>query len=172
MIQIYRFRATRKRQEKMAKAAREKDGKPRVSAGTAAIEHELATLARVLEAAQRKRAYPLERAEFIILRRLAEAGPQNVGALARALLLDDSTMTRQVAALEEKKLVARRPDPADRRAGLIAVTPAGEKAMEEMRGLRAARIGGYVAKWTEAERRTLARLLARLNATLIESLSG
>lgn len=140
--------------------------------GVAAIEHELVTLARVLEAAKRKRAYPLERAEFIILRRLAEVGPQNVGALARALLLDDSTMTRQVASLEEKKLAERRPDPADRRAGLIAVTPAGERAMREMRDLRAARISGYVAGWTEAERRTLGNLLARLNATLIEELSG
>jgi hypothetical protein len=44
--------------------------------------------------------------------------------------------------------------------------------MAEMRDLRAARISGYVATWTEAERRTLARLLARLNATLIESLSA
>jgi DNA-binding MarR family transcriptional regulator len=138
----------------------------------AAIEHELVTLARVLEAAQRKRAYPLERAEFIILRRLVEAGPQNVGALARALLLDGSTMTRQVAVLEEKGLVERRPDPADRRAGLVAATPAGESAMAEMRDLRAGRISDYVATWTEAERRTLARLLARLNATLIESLSA
>jgi DNA-binding MarR family transcriptional regulator len=172
MIQIYRFGTARKRREKMANTARETGGKPGVSPGTAAIEHELATLARVLEAAQRKRAYPLERAEFIILRRLAEAGPQNVGALARALLLDDSTMTRQVAALEEKKLVARRRDPADRRAGLVAVTPAGKKAMREMRDLRAARIGGYVAGWSEAERRTLGDLLARLNARLIESLSG
>jgi DNA-binding MarR family transcriptional regulator len=155
----------------MAKAAGRAGGEPRVSAGAAAIEHELVTLARVLEAAQRKRAYPLERAEFIILRQLAEAGPQSVGTLARTLLLDDSTMTRQVAALEEKKLVARRPDPSDRRAGRVAATAAGQKAMAEMRDLRAARIAGYVADWTEAERQTLAGLLARLNATLIESLS-
>jgi DNA-binding MarR family transcriptional regulator len=162
----------------MAKAARKAGtaafvgGAARASPGVAAIEHELATLARVLEAAQRKRAYPLERAEFIILRRLVEAGPQNVGALARALLLDGSTMTRQVAVLEEKGLVERRPDPADRRAGLVAARPAGERAMAGMRDLRAARISSYVAGWTEAERRTLGRLLARLNATLTEELSG
>ena len=125
-----------------------------------------------VEAVQRRRAYPLERAEFIILRQLAEAGPQSVGALARALLLDDSTMTRQVAALEQKGLAERRPDPTDRRAGLIAVTPPGEKAMREMRILRAARISRYVAGWTDAERRMLGTLLARLNATLIEELSG
>lgn len=147
-------------------------GAEKVPPGVAAIEHELMTLARVLEAAQRKRRYPLERAEFIILRRLSEAGPQNVGGLARALLLDDSTMTRQVASLMDKGLAERRADPADRRAGLIAVTPAGEKAMAEMRDLRAARIAGYVAGWTEAERRMLADLLARLNTTLIGELSG
>jgi DNA-binding MarR family transcriptional regulator len=165
----------------MAKAARKTEASvtttvagraAALSPDIAAIEHELVTLARVLEAVQRRRAYPLERAEFIILRQLAEAGPQSVGALARALLLDDSTMTRQVAALEQKGLAERRPDPTDRRAGLIAVTPPGEKAMREMRILRAARISRYVAGWTDAERRMLGTLLARLNATLIEELSG
>ncbi len=40
----------------------------------AAVERELMFLARTLEAVQRKRAYPLERSEFIILRTLAEDG--------------------------------------------------------------------------------------------------
>ena len=47
----------------------------------------------------------LDRAAYVILRHLADAGPQNVSALAARLNLDGSTVTRQVSAH-----AARRPD--------------------------------------------------------------
>ena len=137
----------------------------------ATVERELTFLARTLEALQRKRAYPLERSEFLILRTLAEDGRQGVGRLAKRLLLDDSTMTRQVAALEQKGLVARATDPTDRRVGLIAATEAGAAAMNEMLATRLARVESYLADWRPAERQTFGRLLARLNAALAESLN-
>jgi DNA-binding MarR family transcriptional regulator len=97
-------------------------GEAQADAQAAAVEYELMFLNRALEALQRKRSYPLERAEFLILRTLSEGGAATVGGLAKALLLDDSTMTRQVAALEGKGLVKRTPNPADRRAGMLAAT--------------------------------------------------
>ncbi len=142
----------------------------RVDAGAAAIERELMFLSRALEALQRKRRYPLERAQFIILRTLAEGGAATVGGLARVLLLDDSTMTRQVAALTARGLVKRTPNPADRRAGLIAATRRGEALMEDMLALRRERVGRYTADWKPAEREAFGRLLGRLNARLVEAL--
>jgi DNA-binding MarR family transcriptional regulator len=139
-------------------------------AQAATVERELMLLNRTLEALQRKRSYPLERAEFIILRTLSEGGAATVGGLARALLLDDSTATRQVAALVGKGLVQRTPDPADRRAGLIAATPRGEMLMQEMLALRRARVGRYLADWGPGERAALGTLLGRFNARLVEAL--
>jgi len=136
----------------------------------ATVERELMFLARTLEAVQRKRAYPLERSEFIILRMLTEDGAQGVGRLAKRLLLDDSTMTRQIAALEQKGLVARSANPSDRRVGLIAATDAGAAATTEMLAMRLARVETYLADWRPAERQTFGRLLARLNAALADSL--
>ena len=137
----------------------------------ATVERELMFLARTLEAVQRKRAYPLERSEFIILRALAEDGAQGVGRLAKRLLLDNSTMTRQIAALEQKGLVTRAADPSDRRVGLIAATEAGAAAMNEMLAMRLARVETYLADWRPAERQVFGRLLARLNTALAESLN-
>jgi DNA-binding MarR family transcriptional regulator len=136
----------------------------------ATVEHELMFLSRTLEALQRKRRYPLERAEFIILRTLSEGGAATVGGLAKVLLLDDSTMTRQVAVLEGKGLVKRAPNPMDRRAGLIAVTPRGEAMMRDMLALRRERVGLYIADWQPSERAAFGVLLGRLNARLVEAL--
>ncbi len=138
--------------------------------GTVTVERELMFLSRALEALQRKRTYPLERAEFIILRTLTEGGGGTVGSLAKTLLLDDSTMTRQIAVLADKGLVVRRPDPADRRAGLIAATDKGEAMMQDMLALRRARVARYLADWRPAERKQFGKLLGRLNATFVAAL--
>ena len=145
-------------------------GRESAGDGVARVERELMFLNRTLEALQRKRRYPLERAEFIILRTLAEGGAATVGGLARLLLLDNSTMTRQVAALAGKGLVKRTPNPADRRAGLIAATAQGEALMGDMLALRCERVGRYTADWRADERDAFGRLLGRLNAKLVEAL--
>ncbi len=137
----------------------------------ALVERELMFLNRALEALQRKRHYPLERAEFLILRTLSEGGAMTVGGLARVLLLDDSTMTRQVATLAKKGFVQRTRDPGDRRTGLIAATAAGAGLMRDMLALRHARVERYIAEWRPAERKAFGRLLGRFNARLVEALS-
>jgi DNA-binding MarR family transcriptional regulator len=147
----------------------EKDGL--VAGDVAVIERELMRLARAMEAVQRKRRYPLERAEFIILRTLIEGGPLGVGQLARQLLLDDSTMTRQVAALQEKGLVARRADPGDGRASIVDATAAGEARFNETLEQRVARIDQYVEGWSAAEREAFGALLGRFNGLLFDALA-
>ena len=51
----------------------------------------------------------LERSAYGIMCKLADEGPQRLGALATAFGLDPSTITRQVQALEEIGLAAARP---------------------------------------------------------------
>lgn len=137
----------------------------------AGIERELLYLGRTLEALQRKRRYPLDRSGFLILRTLSENGPTTVGHLAKALLLDNSTMTRQIAALETKRLILRAAQPGDRRSGTVAATAAGEAMMREMLALRLKRVAGYVSGWTATEQRAFASLLGRLNGAIAAALA-
>jgi DNA-binding MarR family transcriptional regulator len=91
------------------------------------------------------------------------SGPQRVGDLADLLHLDISTVSRQVAHLAGLGLIARQPDPTDRRAQLLTLTDDGVAMLESLRRTRDAGLRDLVADWTEEEQETLADLLARLN---------
>jgi DNA-binding MarR family transcriptional regulator len=132
----------------------------------AILERELAYLARALEAAQRKRNYPLDRAQYLLLGVLEGEGPQSIATLADRLLLDDSTVTRQIAAMEAQGLVDRRPHPKDGRSILVHATRRGLSIAGRMRELRLDRIATLFATWTGTERERLAKLLTKLNASL------
>ena len=134
------------------------------------IEQELGQLARVLEAMQRKRNYPIERAQYLLLRLLEADGPTSTTALASVLLLDDSTVTRQLAAMEAADLIGRKPNPNDRRSSLIHATKHGLSVVRKMRRMRLERIGRLVDDWTASERGKLATLLTKLNGSLKRSL--
>lgn len=61
--------------------------------------------------------------------------------LAAILGMDPTTLNRALKPLEQQRLVASREDPKDRRARIIALTPAGEK-----------RLGAATPIWAEAQR--------------------
>lgn len=137
-----------------------------------ALEGEITLLARTLEAVQRKRAYPLDRAAYLLLRLIEAEGPQPVGAIARLLLLDDSTATRQVAAMAKTGLVRKRRNPADARSFVVEATREGIAAAAEMRARRLARIEAMLEGWSAAERQAAAQTIGRLNAALRKSVEG
>ena len=130
------------------------------------IETEIAMLLRRAEATRRSAANTLDRAAYLILRRLHEHGPQSVKAVADALGLDNSTVNRQVAAMERAGLVRRTRATPDARVTVVQPTAAG---LRRMTGVRAAREDLYtqvLATWSDGDRRTLASLLTRLNHAL------
>ncbi len=135
-----------------------------------AIETEVALLMRRAEST--RRAAPdaahraLDRAAYLILRRLAAEGPANVNGIALALGLDGSTVTRQVSALEGEGLVRRVRDPADGRAILVEPTRTGLARMAAVRRARQDVYAKILAGWSPADRAQLATLLGRLNADL------
>ncbi|GAA4471631.1 MarR family winged helix-turn-helix transcriptional regulator [Phytohabitans houttuyneae] len=130
------------------------------------IETQIALLMRLGETT--RRATPvaahraLDRAAYVILRHLAEAGPQNVSALADRLGLDGSTVTRQVSAMQRDGLVARQADPRDGRGTVIAPTGSGLRRMSAVRAARTELYGRVLSAWTEADREQLADLMGRL----------
>ncbi|WP_405090665.1 MarR family transcriptional regulator [Micromonospora sp. NBC_01392] len=134
------------------------------------IETEVALLMRLGEATRRGTGTMehrlLDRAAYVILRHLDDAGPQNVSALAARLNLDGSTVTRQVSALQRDGLIARTPDPADGRGTVITATPAGLQRMAAVRAARTRLYGEMLSAWSDDDRDTLAELLHRLNEAL------
>jgi DNA-binding MarR family transcriptional regulator len=134
------------------------------------IETEVALLLRLGEATRRASGTAehrvLDRAAYVILRHLDQAGPQNVSALAAGLNLDGSTVTRQVSAMQRDGLIARTPDPADGRGTVISPTAAGLQRMAAVQAARTRVYGEMLAAWDPDDRATLADLLHRLNEAL------
>ncbi|MFC8191697.1 MarR family winged helix-turn-helix transcriptional regulator [Cellulomonas sp. NPDC057328] len=72
-------------------------------------------------------AWDLNHASHPVLVHLA-AGPMSQRGLAEACGVTEQTMSRVLARLERTGYVSRRPDPADRRRHVIAITDAGTQA--------------------------------------------
>jgi len=67
-------------------------------------------------------------AQAAALEALGTEGPLRLGELSRRLGITPSTLTRNLARLEESGLVAREADPADARSARVALTARGAKA--------------------------------------------
>ena len=95
-----------------------------------------------------------------VLSLLCREGEQRLGRVAAHLEVDPSVVSRHVAALEQMGLVTRRPDPADRRAHLLAVSEAGLAALGDCREMRGRWVAEALAHWDDAE---VAHLVTRLD---------
>jgi DNA-binding MarR family transcriptional regulator len=95
---------------------------------------------------------------------LARHGPVRLGALSEHLHIAPRSATEVADALEERGLVERRPDPGDRRATLLSLTARGAEVADAVRAARAAEAEEFFARLDPADRATLARILAALNA--------
>jgi DNA-binding MarR family transcriptional regulator len=100
------------------------------------------------------------------LSRLDRAGPTTASALAKVEQISPQSMGATLAALEERGLVQRRPDPADGRRVVLSVTEAGLGVLRDRRSARAERMAEALsAEFTRAELRqlmTAAPLIERL----------
>lgn len=94
-----------------------------------------------------------------MLVQLAKRGPLRSTELAATMHLDASTISRHLAGLEQQGLIVRETDPADRRAQRIALTPAGLAEARAAIAVIVRRNELVFAEWSEADRRTFARLL-------------
>ena len=86
-----------------------------------------------------------------------------MGSVAEVLSCDASTLTGIADRLEERGLIQRETDPADRRVKLLALTATGREMVTSIDGPFTAEIPGY-ATLTVAERNDLTRLLFQLFA--------
>jgi DNA-binding MarR family transcriptional regulator len=97
-----------------------------------------------------------------IIHMVHEHGPLRLTALAEIALLDASTVSRHVSALQAAGHLARTGDPDDRRASRIAVTDSGEALLRDALAARGRVLDAALDGWPPADRETLATLLQRL----------
>jgi DNA-binding MarR family transcriptional regulator len=93
---------------------------------------------------------------------LRRSGPSRLTDLAVTEGVSQPSMTALVARLAGAGLVQRRTDPGDRRAVLIALTPAGADLLDRRRVDRAARLAGPVGDLTEDDVRAITAALPAL----------
>ncbi|MDQ4503099.1 MarR family transcriptional regulator [Sinomonas sp. ASV322] len=104
-------------------------------------------------------------AEAGVLRMISEVGGRAVH-IAEKLSVSAPVLSRHVAELEERGLVARTPDPEDRRAQLLELTEAGKAKLAEIEEARTALLLDFLAGWDEEEAAACGDSIRRLTDTL------
>ena len=105
---------------------------------------------------------PLERALFPLLVLVERLGPIGVVDLASRVGRDYSTVSRQIARLEELKLVTRRASEADARVREAVVTREGQEANRAIDAARERLAIEMFKDWSREDFEHLQRLLRRL----------
>jgi DNA-binding MarR family transcriptional regulator len=85
---------------------------------------------------QRARRYGTTRAQWSVLARLRRGDGQTQVALADAMEMQPISLGRLIDKLETQAFVERRPDPRDRRAHRLHITPAGRSFVDGLDALR------------------------------------
>jgi DNA-binding MarR family transcriptional regulator len=95
---------------------------------------------------------------------LDKCGALRSGELAQREAVTAPTMTRVLAALAERGLVVREPDPSDARSVLVSLSSAGREALARIRSERTALLGARLARLDPAQREALTAALPALEA--------
>jgi len=115
---------------------------------------------------QRQPGDAVDYSAFPILKLLSHQGPLRVSALAHALGLDASTVSRHAHQLEDRGLLERTDDPDDRRASQVALSELGGTCLVQAFESRRHVISNALDGWTDEERETLRVLVHRLVQSL------
>jgi DNA-binding MarR family transcriptional regulator len=105
---------------------------------------------------------------FTALATIAVHGPLRVSEVARHLAVDLSVASRQVAALAAEGHVRRSPDERDRRAQIVAITPAGQKVLRDSHGRMVEAFERVLSGWSDADVLALRGGLERLRDDFVE----
>jgi DNA-binding MarR family transcriptional regulator len=101
-----------------------------------------------------------------VMMRLCEGGPMNQATLAGLLGFAPRSVTDTVDALERDGLVTRTDDANDRRARIVALTPAGRDAYAAAQVVRQKVMNEIFGTLGAGERATLVGLLATIRTNL------
>ena len=97
------------------------------------------------------------------LRVVASHEPARMGEVAAHLRIAPRSATEVLDGLAARDLVRREPDPDDRRAIRVLLTPQGRSVLTEVTAARDGEAAAYLASLDPREQAHLARLLRRLD---------
>jgi DNA-binding MarR family transcriptional regulator len=123
-------------------------------------------LGRLMRRLRAEHRFPLSHGA--VLGRLDREGPQSVSDLAVSERVRPQSMAQTVTELESGGLVARRPDPADRRRALVELTEAGHVALREDRQRREGWLAMAIAADLSPDERAVLREAVALMDRLAE----
>jgi DNA-binding MarR family transcriptional regulator len=122
------------------------------------------TLGRLVRRLRAEHRFPLP--QMLVLSRLDREGPQSTSDLATTERVRPQSMSQTIAELEAQGLIARRPDPGDRRRTLLDLTGGGQEALREERARREGWLADALKTELDSEERVALdralRLLDRL----------
>ena len=129
------------------------------------IESQSAVLVRNFELLRRRSDVygTLDRSSYLLLRALDALGPADINTLATAVGLDPSTVGRQIAAMESKKLVDRTAAPDDRRRSIVTPTTTGRHEASRVRRQRRRDLAALLELWTDDDLAALGDMFTRYN---------
>jgi DNA-binding MarR family transcriptional regulator len=95
-------------------------------------------------------------AQLSALARIEQYDPLRLGELATRERVTAPSVIRTIAPLAEDGLIAREPDPADRRSQLLLITDHGHKVIDRIRRERSELIASRTARLTDDQSAVLA----------------
>jgi DNA-binding MarR family transcriptional regulator len=101
---------------------------------------------------------------YVVLNALQDAPQSTQSALAEKIGADKTRIIATLDDLQAAGLIAREPDPADRRARLLSITPAGARARRQVQEEIQRNEERVLAELPPAERAAFLRAAARLSA--------
>jgi len=122
--------------------------------------------ARILTVLRRELEDRMTMARFDLLASLFRHDGQTLAALSRDLLVTAGNVTGLVDRAERDGLVARRPDPADRRVARVWLTDEGRALIKELLPVHAKQVHQVLAALPSAQRKDLRKLLGNLREHL------
>lgn len=128
------------------------------------IERELTAFARRARAAAARLHPELPLVSYTLLAHIDDQQGCRATDLAAHYLLDKSTVSRQVGALEKLGLVERRPDPDDHRVQVLHPTEKGTLLLASTQASRQAAYEERLKDWSSDDLARFAAYLLRYNA--------
>ncbi|MFD3723582.1 MarR family winged helix-turn-helix transcriptional regulator [Streptomyces sp. NPDC058671] len=144
--------------------AAEPAGEPLREASVDVIQRELTAFARRARAAAARVHPELPLVSYTLLAHIEEQSGCRATDLAAHYLLDKSTVSRQIAALDKLGLVERRPAPDDHRVHVLHPTEAGTTVLTTARTSRRAAYQERLKDWQPEDLARFAAYLLRYNA--------
>ena len=132
----------------------------------------ISSLIRAVRCVEHKHLWPdagLRRADASVLKVLSKDGEQRSGEIATKLGVDASVVSRQLTVLESDGLVSRRPDPADARVSLVALSAAGGQRLRNLYANYTQYLRAALADWDDEQMAAAAEAISRIAAAVTQA---